>query len=52
MSSSWVVVHVGLGEHTIMYSLLIYWPSGKPQMLTHLPANTILKVKEKLGDEK
>ena len=52
MSSSESVVHFGIGEKNIIDSLLIYWPSGKTQVLTNIPANTILKVKEKLGDEK
>jgi hypothetical protein len=38
--------HFGLGKHAKVDRLEIRWPSGRVQVLTDLPADQILKVKE------
>jgi hypothetical protein len=39
-------LHFGLGSHTTVTSIQIYWPSGAVQTLTNLTADRILKVVE------
>lgn len=45
-SSSHGPVHFGLGPDETVDRLEIRWPSGKMQVLEHVPAGRILKVKE------
>ena len=39
-------VHFGLGKDTVVRELTPSWPSGKPQTLTNVQADQILKVTE------
>jgi len=39
-------VHFGLGEATVVDSVLITWPSGKSQVLTRVPARQLLTITE------
>jgi hypothetical protein len=38
--------HFGLGQHTEVDKLIIHWPSGTDQVLSHVQADQILTVKE------
>ena len=39
------VVHFGLGEVTTIDSLIVRWPDGREQLLTGVPADTLLTVR-------
>lgn len=49
-------VHIGLGQTTIIDSVIIEWPSGNTEYLTHVNADQILHIKESfvsgIGDRK
>lgn len=45
-SSSHHPVHFGLGNKAMLERIEIVWPSGKVQILSNVPANQILKVRE------
>jgi hypothetical protein len=42
--------HFGLGKHDQVDKLIIHWPSGITQEITHIKADQILTVKETSGD--
>jgi hypothetical protein len=46
LSSSDTRLHLGLGAATAIQRLDVLWPSGRRQVLTDVPANQILAVKE------
>ncbi len=50
LSSSDPRVHWGLGEAAVLESLTILWPSGDSQVMTNVPADQILRVRQ--GSEK
>lgn len=39
-------LHFGLADHAYVDEITVYWPSGKVQTLTNIPANQVLKVTE------
>jgi hypothetical protein len=39
-------LHFGIGEHKIVESIEIRWPSGKTKILSNIKANQILKINE------
>jgi enediyne biosynthesis protein E4 len=41
--------HFGLGDHAVVDTLTIHWPSGKVQTLEHVKADQILTVSEPRG---
>ena len=42
--------HFGLGPHSKVDKLIIHWPSGTEQVLEHVVADQILRVKEPSSD--
>ncbi|MBS1851508.1 MAG: CRTAC1 family protein [Acidobacteria bacterium] len=47
-SSSYSGVHFGLGDQTVAKKIEIQWPSGIRQVLTNVPLNQVLHVRESL----
>ncbi len=47
VSSVEPIMHIGLGENTVIDSLKISWQSGKSQILTNIKTNQILVIQEK-----
>ena len=45
-SSSLAPVHFGLGQTSVAPTAEIRWPSGKRQVLTHIPVNRVVRVTE------
>lgn len=37
-------IHIGLGEYTMVDSVIVVWPDGKRQLLTNLKADQLVKV--------
>ncbi|UCD24218.1 MAG: CRTAC1 family protein [Gemmatimonadota bacterium] len=50
LSQHSVVQHFGLGPHSIVDTIEIRWPSGTGQIVTHVPANRLLRIIEQGGD--
>jgi len=44
MSQSSSILHFGLGSYTSIDSLIVYWPGGSPQVITHLNANQLIHI--------
>lgn len=44
LSSVDPIEHFGLGKTTVVDSLIVIWPNGEYQKLTHIPANQLLTV--------
>src|SRR5260370_26936892 len=42
-------LHFGLGEHDVMNTVEIQWPSGKKDLFSHLPADFIYTIDEDKG---
>lgn len=46
MSTVEPLINAGLGKVDTIESLTVYWPSGRSQILTNLPANQALEIRE------
>ncbi|MCG9970639.1 VCBS repeat-containing protein [Christiangramia crocea] len=44
--------HFGLGKHSLIDSLEITWPDNRYQLLTNVPANKLITLKQSLAHEK
>jgi len=49
MSQNDLRLHFGLGEHDVMNTVEIQWPSGKKDLFSHLPADFIYTIDEDKG---
>ncbi|MFT7692466.1 MAG: hypothetical protein ACI8P2_001085, partial [Candidatus Latescibacterota bacterium] len=49
MGSSDVRLTLGLGHHTTVDTLQVFWPSGELQTLLHLDANQSITIEEETG---
>ena len=45
-SSSDLRAHFGLATSTVIEELSVFWPSGQQQILTNVPVDQIVKVRE------
>jgi len=43
-------LHFGLGDHTLIESLIVYWPSGEVTTLSNVPVDQILTISESVAD--
>lgn len=46
LSQNSTIAHFGLGNATIVDSVIVGWTGGKRQILTRVPINTLLKIEE------
>ena len=44
---NWLLPHFGLGSTGIIDSVVVKWPGGKMQVITHVATNQVLKVNKK-----
>ncbi len=52
LSQNSTLAHFGLGDATVVDSLMVIWTGGKEQVLLNVPANQVLVVEEAPGGKK